>query len=148
MTKLSKILNIIEYILLAVTLVLAGLFYFGGEVEGAVYSTPIYTDNFLNWGKILVVATALIAIISEIVTLVLNPKNAVRTLVSIVALGVIVLVAYSLGDGTPMNLVGYKGGDNVPSMLVMSDTFLFSTYFLFGIAIVAILYTELSRLFR
>ncbi len=148
MTKLSKILSIVLYVLLGVTLVMAGLFFFGGEVEGAAYPTPVYTETFLNWAKILVVSAAVIAILFEVVSLVLNPRNAVRTLLSIAALGIIALISYSLGDGTPMNLIGYKGTDNVPSMLVMSDTFLYSLYFLFGIALLVILYTELIRLFR
>ncbi len=148
MTKLSKILSIVLYVLLGVTLVLAGLFFFGGEVEGAPLATPVYTETFLDWAKILVVAAAVIAILFEVVALVLNPRNAIRTLVSIAVLAIIALVSYALGDGTPLNLIGYTGGDNVPSMLVMSDTFLYSTYFLFGLALLVILYTELSRLFR
>ncbi len=148
MTKLNSILNIVLYALLAITLFFAGLFYFGGDVAGQVYYTPIYTEPFLNWGKALVIATAVIAILFEIVFLILRPKNAVRTLISIVGLIVVVAIAYSLGDGTPLNLVGYEGKDNVPSMLLMSDTFLYTMYFLFGIAILSIAYSEISRLFR
>jgi hypothetical protein len=148
MAKLSKILSIVLYIILGVTLVFAGLFYFGDEVEGAAFTTPEYTETFLNWAKILVVGAAGLAIIFEIVNLILNPKNAVRTLISIVILGVIVLVAYSMGDGTPLNIVGYKGSDNVPSMLILGDTFLYTTYILIGGVLLSILYTEVSRLFR
>lgn len=148
MTKLSKILNIVLYVLLAITLVFAGMFYFGGELEGQVHPTPVYTDTLLNWGIVLVFVTAAVSIVFEIFKLITNPKNAVRSLVSILALALVVFIAYALGDATPLNLPGYNGPDNVPSMLLLSDTFLYSMYFLFGIAIVAILYTELSRLFR
>jgi hypothetical protein len=148
MTKLSKILSIVLYAILAVTLVFAGLFFFGGEVEGAAYTTPIYTESFLNWGIALVIGTAVISILAEIAMLILHPKNAIRSLVSILGLGVIVFVAYSLGDATPLKLAGYEGSDNVASMLLLSDTFLYTMYFLFGIATVAIIYSEVSRLFR
>lgn len=148
MTKLSSILNIVLLALLAVTLFFAGLFYFGGYVEGTVHPTPIYTESFLNWAKALLIGTAAIAIIFEIVFIVLRPKNAVRSVISLLGLAVVVFIAYSLGDGTPMNLVGYEGPDNVPSMLIMSDMFLYTMYFLFGIAIVSIAYSEISRLFR
>lgn len=148
MTKLSKILKIVLYLLLAVTLVFAGLFYFGGIVEGATYLTPNYTESFLNWGIALVIGTAAVTILAEIIKLVLNPKNAVRSLLSILFLAVVVFIAYSLADATPMVLVGYEGPDNVPSMLLMADTFLYSMYFLFGAAFLAILYAELSRIFR
>jgi hypothetical protein len=148
MTKLSKYLDIILYILLAITLVFAGLFYFGGEVENAAMTTPLYTESFLNWGKVLLVGAAVITLLFEIFNLIIHPQSAVRSIISIVLLGIIVLVSYSLGDGTPLNLIGYKGSDNVPSMLLLGDTFLYSIYILFGVAIFAILYTEVSRIFK
>lgn len=148
MTNLSKILNTVLLAILAITAVITGLFYFGGEVEGQALLTPVYTATFVNWSFVLLIATAVIAIIFEIVKLVINPKNAIRTLISIGVMVVIVVIAFSLGDATPLHLPGYEGADNVPSMLLMADTFLYTTYFLFGIAIIAILYTELSRLFR
>jgi len=146
MTKLSKYLSYVLYLLLAVTLVFAGLFYFGGEVEDAGY--PLYTESFLNWGKVLLMIAAAVAILFEIVNLLLHPQAAIRSLISIALLGVIVVVAYSMGDGTPLQLVGYKGPDNVPSMLILGDTFLYSTYILIGGALVAILFTEVSRIFK
>ena len=148
MTKLVKILNIVLYLLLAITLVFAGLFFFGGEIVGEPYYTPVYTESFLNWGILLVFATAGITLIAEIFQLIMHPRNAVRTLISIGLLLVITLIAYSLADTTPMNIIGYTGEDNVPGMLAMAGTMLYGTYILFGIVIIAILYTELSRLFK
>jgi hypothetical protein len=148
MTKLSKILNIVLYAILAVTLVFAGLFYFGGDIEGATYYTPAYTETFLNWGIALVIGTAVITILFEIIRLITNPKNAVRSLVSIAIIALVVFIAYSLSDATILDLPGYDGSDNVPSMLLLSDTFLYTMYFLFGGAFLAIVYTEVSRMFR
>jgi hypothetical protein len=148
MTKISTYLSYVLYLLLAATLVYAGLFYFGGEVQDATLPTPLYTETFLNWGKILLVAAAAIAILFEIVNMILHPKAAIRSLVSIALLGVVVLVAYSMGDGTPLQMVGYKGSDNVPSMLILGDTFLYTTYILIGGALVSILFSEVSRIFK
>ncbi|MCU4156331.1 hypothetical protein J1N10_10100 [Carboxylicivirga sp. A043] len=148
MTKLSKILNIVLYLLLAVTVVFAGLFFFGGEVVGETYYTPIYTESFLNWGKLLIYIAAGVSLLFEVFHLVLNPKNAMRSIVSMAILGVIVLVAYAMSDDTPLQLIGYNGPDNVPSMLTLAGTMLHGTYLLFGIVVSAILYTELSRLFK
>lgn len=146
--KLSKYLNIVLYALLAATVVLAGFFYFGGEIEDATLTTPVYTETFLNWGIILLFGAAALSIIFEIVNLVLHPKQAIRSLISIGILGIIVLVSYSMGDGTPLELVGYKGSDNVPSMLILGDVFLYTTYILIGGVLLSILYTEVSRIFR
>ncbi len=148
MTKLSKILSFVLYGLLAVTVVFTILYFTGGEVPGEAYSTPVYTDLLLNWAKLLVVATAICTILFEVVNVVLNPKNAVRSLISIAVLVVIALISYSLADGTPMNLEGYEGADNVPAMLKMAGAFLYGTYALLGIVVVAILGSELSRIFK
>lgn len=148
MTKLSKILSIVLYAILAVTLVFAGLFYFGGEVEGTAHPTPVYTETFINWGVALVIGAAVITLLFEIVRLVINPKNAVRSLVSIALIALVVFIAYSLSDTTILNLPAYEGSDNVPSMLILSDTLLYTMYFLFGGAFLAIFYTEVSRMFR
>ncbi len=148
MGKLSNIISYVLYALLAVTVVLTVMYFTGGEVPGELYETPVYTDLFLNWAKMLVVATAGITILFEIVNVVLNPKNAVRSLVSIAVLIVIAFVSYSIADGTPLALGGYEGTDNVPSMLKMAGAFLYGTYVLLGIVVVAILGSELSRIFK
>lgn len=148
MSKLSKILSFVLYALIAVTVVLTVMYFTGGDVPGEAYQTPVYTDMLLNWTKLLVAAAAAITILFEIVHVVMNPKNAVRSLVSIAVLVVISLVSYSLADATPMQLGGYEGPDNVPSMLKMAGAFLYGTYVLLGIVIVAILGGELSRIFK
>ncbi len=148
MTKLSKILNFVLYALIAVTVVFTIMFYTGGDVPGETYQTPVYTDMILNWAKFLVSATAVIAILFEIFHLVLNPKNATRTLISIAALVVIALISYSMADGTPMELGGYEGADNVPSMLKLAGAFLYGTYILLGVVFISILVAEVSKIFK
>jgi len=148
MNKLSNILNYVLYSLLAVTVVFTIMYFTGGDVPGETYTTPVYTDLVLNWAKFLVAATAIITVLFEVVNVVLNPKNAVRSLISIGVLIVIGLISYSLADGTPLVLGGYDGPDNVPSMLIMADAFLYGTYALLGVVFIAILSTELSKLFK
>ncbi|SMO74516.1 hypothetical protein SAMN06265379_106121 [Saccharicrinis carchari] len=148
MTKLSKILSLVLYALLGVTVVLTIMYFTGGDVPGETFRTPVYTDTFLNWAKILVVATAAIVVLFELVNIVLNPKNAVRSLISAGVLIVIALVSYSMADDTALRLSGYEGADNVPSMLKMAGAFLYGTYILLGIVFVTILGTELSKIFK
>ena len=147
MTKLTKFLNIVLYLLLAITLAFAGMFFMGGEIVGETYYTPIYTGSFLNWAKLLIYIAAGISLLFEVFHLVMNPKNAVRSFVSFGILGVITLLAYAMSDDTPLQLVAFNA-DNVPSMLTMAGTMLYGTYLLLGLVVVAILYSELSRLFK
>lgn len=71
-----------------------------------------------------------------------------KSFLGLAVLAVIILIAYAMSDGTPLNIVGYTGTDNVPSHLMFSDTILYTMYFLFGGAIVAIIATELLRKVR
>ena len=148
MGKISKYSNYVLYLLFAITLVYAGMFYLGDVNESGAYPYPVATDSFLNWANILFWVALVITFSFELFHIVMNPKSALRTLVSLAIIGVIVLIAYSMSDGTPLNIVGYQGPDNVPSMLKMAGTMLYTTYFLFAITLIVILYTELSRMFK
>lgn len=148
MTGLIKKLSYVLYGMLGITLVLTAMFFFLGDVPGEAYFTPKFTDVFLNWAKFLAISAAVLTVVFEIVNIVLNPQNGMRSLISIGVMLMIALVSYVLADSTPLVLSGYEGSDNVPSMLKMSGTFLYSTYFLLGGAVLAILVSELSKIFK
>ena len=113
----KKILNLVTIVMFVITVVLLGLFMFGGEVPNQPYTTPVYTSTLLNWAYILCGIAIIAAIIFPVIRLFTRPKK----------------------------LVGYTGPDNVPSMLIFSDTILYTMYFLFAAAILAILGTEIYR---
>ncbi len=147
MSKLSNILSYVLYALILLTAVFTVMFFSGGDVPDQTYQTPVYTDLLLNWAKILCAATAVITILFEIFHIIVNPKNAVRSLISIGVLIVIALISYSLADGTPLKLAT-ENADNVYPMLKLAGAFLYGTYALLGMVIVAIFATEISRLFK
>jgi len=148
MNKIAKYSNYVLYLLFAITLVYVVMFYFGDVNEDSAYPHPVATDSFLNWANILFWVAIAITLGFELYHIVMNPKSAVRTLISLAIIAVIVLVAYGLSDDTPLKIVGYQGSDNVPSMLTMAGTMLYTMYILFAVTIVVILYSELSRLFK
>ena len=45
----KKILNLVTIVMFVITVVLLGLFMFGGEVPNQPYTTPVYTSTLLNW---------------------------------------------------------------------------------------------------
>jgi hypothetical protein len=147
MTNFKKLLNILLLVLMGISLVLLGLFYFGGEVKDAALPTPNFTNSFLNWGIILIFVSSFVTFGAELANIFLQPKKAIRTLISIGILVVIVLISYILADDTPLDF-GYKNVDNVSETLIFSDVFIFTAYITFGISIAALLYTEISRLLR
>ena len=147
----SKILNYLMWILMGVTIVFAVIFYLGKVVPdtaGTRLEEPVITESFLVWAYILFFATAGITVIFSIVNFIVNPKGARKSLVALVAAVVVIVVAYLLADDTVLNMPFYDGKDNVPSTLKLVDTGLFTAYLLSGIAVLTIIYTAVSRVFK
>ena len=144
----EKILKIVTIVMFAVTAVIMGMFIWGGDVPDQQYTTPVYTASLLNWAYVLFVIAVIAAVIFPIVRLFTRPKQAMKSFIGLAALAVVVLIAYAMADGTPMNIIGYSGTDNVPSRLIFSDTIIYTMYILFGAAIIAIFATELLRKVR
>ena len=148
MLKVTKLLNILTIVMFVITAVLIGLFVFGGELPNAQYSSPVYTDELIWWAYILLGITIIAALVFPLGRLLTNPKQAVKTLIAVVGICLLVLIAYSMSEGTIMNLPGYDGPDNVEGTLKFADTMLFTMYFLGIGAILAIIVTEILRRFR
>lgn len=124
-----------------------------GVPEGADFETEMATygnalDLFMYWAYILFAIAAVAAIGFPLVKLFTQPKEAVKTLISVAVIAVIVFIAYSLADDKVLDLTGYEGPDNVPETLKFAGTLLWTTYLLFGIAILSILYVEVSKIFK
>lgn len=143
--KSDKILGLTTIAMIVVTVVLLGLFMFGGDVPNQQYPTPVYTAPLLNWAYILCGIAIIAAMLFPIVRLFSRPKEAMKSFIGLAIVIVLVLIAYAMADGTPMKLIGYTGPDNVPSMLIFSDTILYTMYFLFIAAVIAIAGTEIYR---
>lgn len=141
----KKILNIVTIAMFVITAVLLGLFMFGGSVPNQQYDTPVYTATFLNWAYVLFGIAIIAALVFPIARLFTRPKQAMKSFIGLAVVAVLILIAYALSDGTPMKIVGYSGTDNVPSVLKFSDTILFTMYFLFGGAFLAIAGSEIYR---
>jgi hypothetical protein len=145
---LSKYLNILTYVMIGLTAIFVAMFYLGGEIPNQAYPTPVYTDVLLHWTKVLLYATAGLSLFFPIVQLVTNPKGAAKGLAGLVVLGLIILIAYSISDGTLLNLPGYTGDDNVPARLEFADTVLYTMYILGVGTVLSIVVTEVLRKLR
>ena len=131
-----------------ITVVLLGLFYFGGELPNSQYVTPVYTEQLLWWSYLLFGVAIVAALVFPIARLFTRPKEAMKSFIALAGIIVLVLIAYSMSDGTIMNIPGYSGSDNVPGTLKFTDTILITPYFLGIGAIGAIVVTEIIRRVR
>lgn len=106
-------------------------------------------DIALVWAYILVLLTALAAIVFPLITVLSNPKALVRLALVLVGGAVLVLISFFMASGSPLEIIGYTGtGNSDPATLKMVDTVLFVTYILFGMALASILYAIISKAFK
>jgi len=145
--KISRISSIILYVIMGISVVLTVLFFTGGYVpgtKGTNIAEPLNTDYLLIWNVVLLILAILLTLTFTVISLLMNPKSAIRSLIILAAAGVIIIISYQFSSGEPLKLINYSGLDNVPHTLKIVDTGLFLTYFLVIAAFGAIIYNEIS----
>jgi len=149
-----KFANIAKYLLWAlmgISLVLVGIFFFGGFVEGTEGTSvaePIITEVILRWAYVLFLIAGFFALVFPLIFIAGNLKSAKRLGIVIVIGAVLIFISNRLASGELLNLIQYTGPDNVPGTLKTVDRFLIFTYILGVVAILSILYSAISNLFK
>ena len=141
------------YVLLGVSLIMIVAFYFGGTesitfASGKEYSFPSFTDNMIYWSYGLFFVATLGALVFPIVNLASDFKKAKNTIIGILALVVIVGLAYVLASEVIPSFHGAEKFNITESISKNVGTGLFATYLLGGLAIIGILYSEISKSFK
>ena len=119
--------------------------------EIIVESPILITKNIflmLFFAVIMIFGALVITLIFEIFNVIMNPANTKRTLLSTVGVVIVLVIAWSLADGTPLQIIGYEGSDNVPSMLKLTDAGVYIFYFMMLVTFVTIVITEVGRIFK
>ncbi len=161
MNKLSKrLVSVALYIILLISVILVVIFSMKNSsltlsedatVKEQIDAYGSALDMFIGWAYVLIGLATAAAVIPSLIQLITQPKNAVKTLISLGVVAVIVFIAYSMADGTVFTstqLPGYEGADNVPGTLKFADTMIYTTYFLLAGAILSIFYVEVSKIFK
>ena len=155
-TKISRISRWTLYAMSVVTVVLIALFFLAGNVqpehqyaELVGLTEPNFTDVLLYWVYTLLGITILAVFVFTIFGFVnnlrYNRKKAINSLVTLLIFAVLLIIAYSIGDGTPLNILGYEGPDNVKGMLKLTDMWLYTIYILMALTILAMLFSPLIK---
>ncbi|MFC2098623.1 hypothetical protein ACFLSP_02645 [Bacteroidota bacterium] len=148
---ISKISRYVLWALMAISLVLVGIFFFGGFVEGTeglANAEPLITETILRWSYVLLIITIIILVGFQLVFMLSNLAMLKRMGIILAIAAVLIFLSYQLADDTVMNLIQYTGPDNVPGTLQLVGTSLIFTYILGVLAIVAILYSAIANLFK
>lgn len=147
-TKIHRTSRITLLIAIFISIIVLALFFFGGQVPeherfAADMSQPRFTDLILYWCYILLVVTVItliaFAIIDFAKSLKENPKKAMSGFLAIIALAALLVITYIIGDSSILSIPGYDGSDNVPAMLKLTDMWLYSSYFMMAITILALI---------
>jgi len=156
--NISKTTSVLLYTLMAISVILLVYFFkvTAGIPEDTSFDEQIVIyggilDMILYWSYILFIIAAVAAIVFPLVRMFTRPKEAVKTLISVAAVAVVVLIAYMLADNTVFTveqLPGYDGDDNVPGTLKFAGMMLWTTYLLFAGAIASIAYVEVSKVLK
>ena len=147
---LSKIITISIYVLMGISVVMMLIFYFGSVVPGTENTPmkePVITNTLLVWAGVLVGLAAFTAIIFPLIRMILNPKNAKKTLIGILGIAVIVFIAWQFASDEVLNLAT-ENPDNVPHVLKLAGTQLGTMYILLAAAVLSIFYTEIRTFFK
>ena len=147
--KIQKISGTVLYITLAITLVVLGVFYFGGEtpleqrlVADIAMEEPAQTDVLIYWMYILLAITIAVTVVAAIYQFVTgfidSPKAATKSLIGLIVLILVMIVSWSVGSEQTLVMQGYDGTENVPFWLKITDMFLYTIYILMGVTILLI----------
>ena len=91
--------------------------------------------------------SALFAILFPIIQTVANPKDAIRSLIVVALVVALWFVAYALSDNS-FTSVQLEKMETTAETSVLVGAGLIYTYFIFGLAIVAIIYASISSIFK
>ncbi len=135
--SIANITKWVMYLLLAFS-VIPGILFYTGMLD---------TEMFINLAKIMLIIGVAVMVISPIYGFITNPQNLVKMLISVVLMVVVIVVAYSLASNTfsEYRLEELKTTAETSRLVGMG---LFATYIAFGLAIVAILYASVIKLFK
>jgi hypothetical protein len=152
MTKLSRLLTILMWVILAVSAVLIVSMMVNISENKADPVMGGWINTNLIWSYILLAAGAGIALLAGILQMVSDLGAAKKGLISLGAIALVAVVAYSLATDAIPQFIGVDkfiaDGTLTPSIAKMVDAGLIATYLLFGIAILSIVWSSVSQIFK
>lgn len=143
---MNKILRISLIVLLAISAFICVLFYVGGE---NINGEPKFTELYVVWAYALVGIAVGLTVIFPLIQMISNPKNAKKNLLGVLALVVIVGIAYAMSSTELLGIVDPELIEyDEPGTLKFAGTMLHSIYLLAGLTILAMIYSEISKIFK
>lgn len=151
-TKIRKLSSWTVLIISLITVVVFGIFFGGGVVDPAAeVKDYVYTELLLNWTYLVffltIIALVVLGVWQYASVLKTNPKSAVMSLVVLVLFALLLIITYSIGDGTPLTTLNADSQTyNTSFWLKCTDMWIQSTIVLFLLIIAAIAWGTIKRI--
>lgn len=151
-TKIRKLSSWTVLIISLITVVVVGIFFGGGVVDPAAeVKDYVYTELLLNWTYLVffltIIALVVLGVWQYASVLKTNPKSAVMSLVVLVLFALLLIITYSIGDGTPLTTLNADSQTyNTSFWLKCTDMWIQSTIVLFLLIIAAIAWGTIKRI--
>ncbi len=152
MEKVGKIVTILLWVLLIVSAVLIVSMMVNITDNEADPTMGSWINSNLVWSYILLAIGAGIAVLAGLFHMATDIKAAKKGLISLVFLAAVAVVSYLLASDTIPQFAGVQkfitDGSLTPQVAKMVDTGLYATYILLAIAVLSILFSSVTRLFK
>jgi hypothetical protein len=151
--SVTKIRKTSSWIFTGVTLInitILLVYYLGGSVDStAEVPVPVNVDYLLYWLYTLLGATVGLSIffagLQMAKLLKEDTKSGLISLGAVAALVGMMFLYFTIGDPTPLPLIGYEGSENVPFWLKMADMWLYAIYTLLALIIACIAWGNIKK---
>ncbi len=151
MTKLSRIVTILLWVLIIISAVLVISLMVNTSENDADPNMGAWINTNLIWAYILLAIGAGIAVIAGLMHTFSDIRSAKRSLISLLILAAVVIVAYVLASDAIPQFMGVQkfinNGTLTPQVAKMIDTGLIITYIMLGLAVLSIILAPVTRLF-
>lgn len=125
-----------------------------------IYLDPLLSDTSLPvieraprselgiyWAYILVAIAIFVAVLFPIIDVIKNPKSGLKIMSIILLMAIILVVSYFLADATPLEGTAANPDFKNPTVLKLTDTGLYATYFLVLVSILTVIVASIRGLF-
>lgn len=149
--KLASTATLWASIVISIIVVLA--FFLGGGAPDAKGNFAYnFTEGLMYWTYILfgvtIIAAVAFALLTFFAKLSHDPKKAVMSLSGVILLVVVMGISYAIGDGTKLSTINADNQMfNTPEWLKFTDMFLYTTYIMFAIVVLAALWGAVRKVF-
>lgn len=154
--KSYKISYYALYAMFAAIIVVLALFFTGGDATGdkvlpldpSIWQ-PAQTDALMYLMYVLGVLAILVTLVAGVVkfgaSLKENPVAALKSLTGLILMIAVFVITWVIGSDEVLNITGYEGTQNVPFWLKATDMFLYTTYILTAVTLIAMLWGAIKK---